>query len=123
MRGVQLLTPPRWFTSAPDFTSAEMVCVSPSRAAAISGEIGGPDWQAVTRQANTIIASFMRRSIQEELCVVKYFYRGAISSGIGLAWKSLRHGLAIQRASRLAFFLRALSVEVAVLADSCRQSL
>jgi hypothetical protein len=41
---------------------------------------------------------------------------GTANSGIGLAWNSLRHGLASQRAQRFAFDRRALSVAIPVFA-------
>ena len=50
------------------------------------------------------------------------FGRGICNSGIGRAWKSRRQGTASQRAQALARFLRALSVEMPVLAYICRYS-
>src|SRR5258705_13832927 len=51
------------------------------------------------------------------------FARGICSSGMGLAWKSLRQGTASQRAQELARFCRALSVAIPVLAYIWRYSL
>ena len=48
---------------------------------------------------------------------------GTCSSGIGLAENNNRQGFAIHRASRFAFFFRALSVEIPVFAYICRYSL
>src|SRR5271166_71164 len=45
---------------------------------------------------------------------------GDRSSGIGLAWNSFLHCLAVHRAHLLDFFLRALSVEIPVPAYICR---
>jgi len=50
-------------------------------------------------------------------------HSGDRSSGIGLAWKSFRHWLAVQRAQVLDFFRRALSVEIPVPAYIWRYSL
>ena len=50
------------------------------------------------------------------------FGSGICSSGMGRAWKSRRQGIASQRAQALARFLRALSVEMPVLAYICRYS-
>ena len=45
---------------------------------------------------------------------------GIARSGIGLAENRRRHGFASHRAQRLELFLRALSVEMPVLAYICR---
>ena len=47
---------------------------------------------------------------------------GICSSGMGLAWNSLRQGTASQRAQALARFRRALSVDIPVLAYIWRYS-
>src|SRR5258708_91922 len=47
-------------------------------------------------------------------------HEGDWSSGIGFAWNSFLHCLAVHRAQILDFFLRALSVEIPVPAYICR---
>ena len=47
-------------------------------------------------------------------------HEGDCNSGIGFAWKSFLHCLAVHRAHLFDFFLRALSVEIPVPAYICR---
>lgn len=47
------------------------------------------------------------------------FHSGVCSSGIGFAWNSFRHSLAVHRAQLLDFLLRALSVEIPAPAYMC----
>jgi len=79
----------------------------PTRAAAMRGEMGGPDWQAAVRTKRTTVASFMKSAYDKNLHV-KYF-TGSHQFRHRLGLKQLAARFGDPAGQAVGLFLRALS--------------